>query len=72
VYPRRGPKKSQLVWAFDNNPVLNLGAAVNPLDWLALGIRARFNIGDDSKMDDYDWLPSCPNYFCHSWPLHGA
>jgi outer membrane protease len=67
VYPRAGHKISQLVWAFDNNPVLNLGAAVRPLDWLALGIRARFNIGDESKMDDYDWLPSCPNGFCHSW-----
>ena len=67
VYPRVGHKISQLVWAFDNNPVLNLGAAFRPLDWLALGIRARFNIGDESKMDDYDWLPSCPNNFCHSW-----
>src|SRR5262245_56186825 len=65
VYPRRGHKISQLVWAFDNNPVLNLGAAFRPLNWLALGIRSRFNIGDESKMDDYDWLPSCPNNFCH-------
>ncbi len=63
---------SQLVWAFDNDVVFNGGIAVMPLDWLALGIRARTNISDPSTMDDYDWFRppendlGCPNDYCHS------
>ena len=41
---------SQLVWAFDNDVVFNGGIAVMPLDWLALGIRARTNISDPTAI----------------------
>jgi outer membrane protease len=77
VFRDNSVRLSQLVWAFDNDTVFNAGAAVRPLEWLALGIRAKTNITENSNMDDYDWLrpgeplyDRCFNGFCHSW--HGT
>jgi plasminogen activator len=70
--PSNGRTISQLIWKFDNNVVLNGGAAWRPAHWLTLGMMGRINLTDSSTMDDFDFnIPGCPpvaggGTLCHS------
>ena len=67
VYNPDGSKLSQLIWKYDNIPVLK-----GQLDWNAApGLRfsasTAINLGQSSTMDDWDWGDdTCPDYICHS------
>jgi outer membrane protease len=60
VYDTEGVKRSQLIWKYDNNAMLNAGATWAPLTWLTLGAKGNINLSQSGVMDDWDWNSQQP------------